>query len=141
MAVALAVAYSDDIAAARAVAGLPFGESSWAVSLACWLPPWPRSARAAVAAMEAEQRTEAERRLVPLMVIHSENDCGVRIVNADNLRDSWIAHHAADPAPVAVHNFEEDGIACSRQRFADAAGAVVVETVFFEGPEGDHSHF
>jgi poly(hydroxyalkanoate) depolymerase family esterase len=141
MAVAMAVAYSEDIAATGAVSGLPFGESSWAVSLACWLPPWPRSAGAAVAAMEAEQRSADERRLVPLMVIHSENDCRVRIVNARNLRDSWIAHHGASPAPVSVRDCAEDGIACSHVRFADAAGRVVVETVFYAGPGGDRSHF
>jgi poly(hydroxyalkanoate) depolymerase family esterase len=141
MAVAMAVAYSEDIAAAGAVAGLPFGESSWAVSAACWLPPWPRSAGAAVAAMEAEQRSPEERRLVPLMVIHSTNDCRVRIVNARNLRDSWIRHHGAGDAPVAVRDCSEDGIACTHLRLADTEGRTVVETVFYEGPVGSRSHY
>jgi poly(hydroxyalkanoate) depolymerase family esterase len=141
MAVAMAVAYSEDIAGAGAVAGLPFGESSWAVSAACWLPPWPRSAGAAVAEMEAEQRTPEERRLVPLMVIHSENDCRVRIVNARNLRESWIRHHGAGDAPVAVRDCTEDGIGCTHLRFADAAGRSVIETVFYDGPVGSRSHY
>ena len=99
MSVDLAVAYSEDIAAAGSVAGLPYGETSSAVTSLCGLRPSPNGVDDAVAAMEEEQADPEERRLVPLMVIHSISDCTVSIVNGRALRDSWIEYYGADASP------------------------------------------
>lgn len=74
MAVVMAVAYSEDIAAAGAVAGLPYGEDACAVQNACFTGIAHQPLGALVQAMQAEQQSAEERRLVPIMVIHSTND-------------------------------------------------------------------
>jgi hypothetical protein len=62
----MAVAYSEDIAAAGAVAGLPYGEDACAVAHGFYTgiahKPWA----AFVEAMRAEQQEPEEQRLVPL---------------------------------------------------------------------------
>jgi poly(hydroxyalkanoate) depolymerase family esterase len=141
MAVALAVAYSEDIAVAGAVAGLPYGEGPCAVAHACFTGIAHQPVAAFVEAMRAEQQEPEEQRLVPLMVIHSTNDTVVPIRNAHNLRDSWIAHHDAEGIPAGTEDCTAEGVRCERTRFADREGRIVVETVFYEGPRSGRTHF
>jgi poly(hydroxyalkanoate) depolymerase family esterase len=141
MAVAVAVAYSEDIAAAGAVAGLPYGENSTAVTFLCGVNPITNSIGETTAAMAAEQAEPEERRLVPLMVVHSINDCTVSIVNGRNLRDSWITYYDALPEPEAETDCMADGVSCTRTRFTDAANRTVVETVIYTGKAGQGTHY
>jgi poly(hydroxyalkanoate) depolymerase family esterase len=141
MAVVMAVAYSEDIAAAGAVAGLPYGEGACAVAHACFTGIAHQPLAAFVEAMRAEQQEPAEQRLVPLMVIHSVNDAVVPIANARNLRDSWIAYHNAEPTPAGTADCTAEGVACEHSRFADSDRRIVVETVFYEGPRSGRTHF
>jgi poly(hydroxyalkanoate) depolymerase family esterase len=141
MAVVMAVAYSEDIAAAGAVAGLPYGEGACAVAHACFTGIAHRPLAAFLEAMRAEQQEPEERRAVPLMVIHSTDDAVVPIRNARNLRDSWIAWYDAEATPAGTEDCTADGVACVHTRFADPAGRTVVETVLYEGPAFGRTHF
>jgi poly(hydroxyalkanoate) depolymerase family esterase len=133
MAVALGVAYSEDITAIGAVAGLPYGEDPEAVTFFCPFPARPDPVSRSVAAMAAEQPDPDEQRLVPLMVIQSVNDCTVKLINGQNLRDAWTRYYSAAPA-VSDEDCTQDGVACARSRFEDASGRAVVETIFYDGP-------
>lgn len=141
MAVAMGVAYSEDIAAVGAVAGLPYGEDSTAVSFLCGIAPITNSIGEITAAMAAEQAEPEERHMVPLMVVHSINDCTVSIVNGRNLRDSWIAYYDAAVQPAAETDCMADGVSCTASRFVDAANRTVVETVIYTGETGQGTHY
>jgi poly(hydroxyalkanoate) depolymerase family esterase len=141
MAVVMAVTYSEDIAAAGAVAGLPYGEDACAVQNACFTGIAHKPVSAFVEAMRAEQQDAEERRLVPMMAIHSTNDTTVPIRNAQNLRDSWIAYYDARATPADTIDCAAEGVACERTRFADEEGQTVVETVFYNGPPAGRTHF
>jgi poly(hydroxyalkanoate) depolymerase family esterase len=141
MAVVMAVAYSEDIAAAGAVAGLPYGEDACAVQNGCFTGIAHKPVAAFVAAMQAEQQDARERRLVPMMAIHSTNDMTVPIRNAQNLRDSWIAYYGASPTPAGIGDCTTEGVMCEHARFADEDERTVVETVFYNGPPSGRTHF
>ncbi|WP_171060513.1 PHB depolymerase family esterase [Poseidonocella sp. HB161398] len=143
MSVVMAVAYSEDIAAAGAVAGLGYAEDAWAVRIlpGCTIPTLRDDPEEMAAEMEAEQDAPGERRLVPLMVIHSLNDCRVPVENGQNLAASWIRFYAALPDPVWQEDCSTAAMPCNHARFADAAGRTVTETVFFEGPDIIETHF
>jgi poly(hydroxyalkanoate) depolymerase family esterase len=141
MAVVMAVAYSEDIAAAGAVAGLPYGEDACAVQDACPTGLSHKPVAQLVEAMRAEQQDATERRLVPMMVIHSTNDTTVPLRNGQNIRDSWIAYYQANAIPAATEDCGAEGVACELTRFADAHGRTVVETVFYNGPPAGRTHF
>lgn len=141
MAVVMAVAYSEDIAAAGAVAGLPYGEDACAVANACFTGIAHQPVAAFVEAMRAEQQEPEERRLVPLIVIHSTNDLTVPIENAHNLRDSWVAHYGADATPAGTEDCTAEGVPCEHSRFTDREARTVVETVLYEGPASGRTHF
>jgi poly(hydroxyalkanoate) depolymerase family esterase len=140
MAVVLAVAYSEDIAAAGAVAGLPYGEDACAVANACFTGIAHKPVGAFVKAMQAEQQSAEEQRLVPVMAIHSTNDMIVPIRNAQNIRDSWVAYYDASATP-ATDDCTAEGISCEHARFTDQEGRTVVETVFYGGPPSGTTHF
>jgi poly(hydroxyalkanoate) depolymerase family esterase len=133
MAVDMGVAYSEDIAAIGAVAGLPYGEDAEAVTFLCTSPAMTNPVTQIVGDIAAEQSEPEDRRLVPLMVIHSVNDCTVKIINGQNLRESWIDTYGATLS-ISDEDCTEDGVACVRSRFDDAEGRPVVETILYDGP-------
>jgi poly(hydroxyalkanoate) depolymerase family esterase len=141
MAVVMAVAYSEDIAAAGAVAGLPYGEDACAVAHACFTGIAHKPVSAFVEAMQAEQPSAEEQRLVPIMAIHSTNDMKVPIRNAQNIRDSWLAYYDADATPASTADCTAEGIACEHARFTDDDGRTVVETVLYNGPPSGTTHY
>ena len=141
MSAVVAVAYSEDIAAAGAVAGLPYGEDASAVGFVCSNPAITNTIPEITAAMAAEQTQPEEKRLVPMMVVHSINDCTVPIVNGSNLRDSWISYYGADTDPAAELDCQADGVSCTQSRYADDAGATVVETVIYTGQANTATHY
>ncbi len=140
MAVVMAVAYSEDFAAAGSVAGLPYGETACAVANACFLEGLRhRSVPDLVAAMSAEQSRPDEQRLVPMMVVHSSNDRTVPSRNGQNLRDVWIARYGASDTP-EQRSCTREGVTCRHSTFGDGSGRSVVETVFYDGPPFVKSH-
>jgi poly(hydroxyalkanoate) depolymerase family esterase len=141
MAVVMAVAYAEDIAAAGAVAGLPYGEDACAVAHACFTGIAHKPVSAFVEAMQAEQPSAEEQRLVPMMSIHSINDTTVPIRNAHNIRDSWIEYYGADASPANTKDCTAEGVSCEHARFTDREARTVVETVFYNGPPSGTTHY
>lgn len=140
MAVVMAVVYSEDFAAAGAVAGLPYDETACAVAGACFLEGLRhKSVGDLVAAMTAEQTRADEQRLVPMMVIHSSNDGTVPFKNGQNIRDVWIARYDAS-TDTEERDCTTAGVTCRHSVFRDGAGRTVVETVFYDGPTFVKSH-
>jgi hypothetical protein len=140
MAVVMAVAYSEDFAAAGAVAGLPYDETACAVANAC---PFDglrlKSVSSLLASMTAEQTRPEEQRPVPIMAIHSRNDGTVPFQNGQNIRDVWIARYGASTEAEET-DCTREGVTCQHGTFRDGAGRPVVETVFYDGPPFVKSH-
>ncbi len=141
MSVVMAVTYAEDIAAAGSVAGLPYGEDPLAVTEACFIPPITNDLDEITGDMGTAQPTAADQRRVPLMVIHSLNDCTVQHENAQALATSWITYYEAEPEPISRTDCATPTMACEQARFADASGETVVETVFYNGPGPLDGHF
>ena len=138
MAVVMAVIYSEDFAAAGAVAGLPYDETECAVANIC-AGLRLKSVGGLLGSMTAEQTRAEEQRLVPIMVIHSRNDRTVPFGNGQNIRDVWIARYGA-PTEAEERDCTREGIACEHSTFRDGTGRPVVETVFYDGPPFLKSH-
>ena len=136
MAVVLATAYSEYFAAAGSVAGLPYSETSSSVGFVCANPGTFKPVSAVVDAMRAEQRRPEEQRPVPIMAIHSSNDCTVNPLGSRNIRDSWLQRYGVSQTAVGSASCAAEGVACTHTRFGTAQRSVV-ETVFYEGQRGD----
>jgi poly(hydroxyalkanoate) depolymerase family esterase len=135
MAVALAVARSDYFAAAGAAAGLPYGESSWSVSFSCLLPGFFRSVSADVDAMRSEQKTSADQRVIPLMIVQSSKDCTVNATAAERLRDAWLVRYDIGASAFEADDCSAEGVRCTRQRYGTPQRSLL-ETVFYDGESG-----
>jgi len=135
MAVALAVARSEYFAAAGAAAGLPYAESSWSVSSFCYFPGLFRSVAEDVDAMRREQRASADQRVIPLMIVQSNNDCTVKAAAAEHLRDAWLDRYGVAPAAFEADDCSAEGVRCTRRRYGTPDRSVV-ETVFYDGASG-----
>lgn len=135
MSVVMAVAQSEYFAAAGAVAGLPYSETSSSVGFVCANPGVFKPVGRVVAAMEAEQATSAEQEIIPLMVIHSTNDCTVNKRASERIRDSWIRRYGTDPTPYETTDCTREGVSCVHKKFG-VAGRSTVETVFYRGESG-----
>jgi hypothetical protein len=118
------------------VAGLPYSETSSAVSFVCANPGLFKSVSADVAAMRMEQSHPAEERATPIMVVHSRNDCVVRILGSENIRDTWIRHLDAGPDAIATSDCTREGVACERKVYGTSRRSIV-ETVFYDGKRGE----
>lgn len=136
MTVALAVARSEFFAAAAPVAGLPYSETASSVGRICVNPGTFKPVSNDVAAMRTEQGRPEEQRPVPIIAIHSRNDCVVNVKGSENIRDSWIARYVVDSTPVATANCSAEGVACAHTKFG-SVGRTLVETVFYDGERGD----
>ena len=136
MSVALAVAHSDYFAAAGSVEGLPYAETSSAVGFVCANPGSFKPVSANVVAMKAEQQQPEEQRPVPIMAIHSRNDCVVNKLASENIRDAWIRRYGLSPSAVATLDCTAEGVPCTQTKYGSPQRSVV-ETVFYEGKRGD----
>jgi poly(hydroxyalkanoate) depolymerase family esterase len=136
MAVSLAVAQSEYFAAAGAVAGLPYGETSSSVGFVCSNPGTFKPVSAVVGAIQAEQRQPQEQRVVPVMTIHSRNDCTVNAVAAENIRDSWLRRYGISRTATSTRDCGAEGVRCSHMTYGPQQRSVV-ETVFYEGDRGN----
>jgi poly(3-hydroxybutyrate) depolymerase len=115
---------------------VPYGETPAAVSRNCWFPGIFRPVDGVVRAMDAEMGRE--KRPVPLLVIHSTDDCAVNIRAGENLRDSWGTAFGVDTAhPVSSDSGVTQGTRWTHARYGARDGGTVVETLFVEGlPHG-----
>jgi poly(hydroxyalkanoate) depolymerase family esterase len=136
MSVDLAVAQSAYFAAAGSVEGLPYSETSSAVGFVCANPGLFKPVSADALAMQKEQQQPDEQRPVPIIAIHSRNDCVVNILGSQNIRDSWIRRYGLSATPVATSDCTAKGVACSQTKYGTAQRSVV-ETVFYDGKHGD----
>jgi poly(hydroxyalkanoate) depolymerase family esterase len=136
MSMALATAYSEYFAAAGSVAGLPYSETSSSVGFVCTNPGTFKPISAVVDAMRAEQRRPEEQRPVPIMAIHSNNDCTVSPLGSRNIRDSWLRRYGVGQTAVGTDDCAAEGVACTHTRHGTPQRSVV-ETVFYAGQRGD----
>ena len=136
MSVALAVAQSAYFAAAGSVEGLPYSETASSVGFVCVNPGSFKPVSADAVAMQMEQKQPEDQRPVPIMAIHSRNDCVVNILGSENIRDSWIRRYGLSPNAVATLDCTAEGVACTQTRYGTAQ-RFVVETVFYDGKRGD----
>jgi poly(hydroxyalkanoate) depolymerase family esterase len=137
MAIDLAVARSEYFAAAGSVEGLPYSETSSSVGFVCVNPGSFKPVSADVIAMQAEQSKPEEQRLIPIMAIHSKNDCTVNIKGSENIRDSWIRRYGTNQAAVATTDCTAKGVACTQTKYGLPRRSVV-ETVFYDGDRSDN---
>ena len=136
MSVALAVAQSEYFAAAGSVAGLPFSETSSSVGFVCSNTGIFNSISADVAAMQREQGRPEEQRPIPVIAIHSRNDCVVNVLGSENIRDAWIRRYGVNPTAIETTDCTTQGVACTQTKYG-APQRSVVETVFYDGKRGD----
>ena len=140
MSVVLGVAYSEYFAAVGSVAGLPYAETPSSVNPMvanrCSFRATFNSLPTVVGAMRTEQRRPEEQRLVPIMAIHSRNDCTVNVRGSENIRDSWLTRYGIGQGSPTVADCTTEGVACEHRRYGPA-GRSIVETVFYEGRRGD----
>jgi poly(hydroxyalkanoate) depolymerase family esterase len=140
MSVVLAVAFSEYFAAAGSVAGLPYSETSSSVGFACGFPGLFKPVSADADAMRAEQRRPEEQRRVPIMAIHSTNDCTVNVLGSENIRDSWLSRYGVDPAARSTADCTTQGVPCTHTSY-EPAQRTLVETVFYDGRQGFGTHY
>jgi poly(hydroxyalkanoate) depolymerase family esterase len=136
MSVALAVAQNEYFAAAGSVAGLPYSETSSSVGFFCVNKGTFKSISADVGAMQAEERRPEEQRPIPIMAIHSRNDCVVNVLGSENIRDSWIRRFGVNPGAIGTTDCTAQGVACTQTKYGTPQRSVV-ETVFYDGKHGD----
>jgi poly(hydroxyalkanoate) depolymerase family esterase len=136
MSVALAVAQSDYFAAAGSVEGLPYAETSSAVGFFCANPGNFKPVSADEVAMRTEQQQPEEQRPIPIMAIHSLNDCVVNKLASENIRDAWIRRYGLSPSPIATLDCTAEGVPCTQKKYGSPQRSVV-ETVLYEGKRGD----
>ena len=136
MSVDLAVAQSAYFAAAGSVEGLPYSETASSVGFVCLNPGSFKPISADAVAMQTEQRQPEDQRPVPIMAIHSLNDCVVNILGSQNIRDSWIRRYGLNSSAVATSDCTAKGVACTQTKYGTAQRSIV-ETVFYDGKRGD----
>src|SRR5262249_3015834 len=96
MAVAVMVAHPSLIASGASTAGVPYSESAASVSGKCKSPGVFKPLDRVVGAMDEEMGRE--KRPVPILIIHSTDDCEVNIRASENIRDAWGKAFGVDTA-------------------------------------------
>jgi poly(hydroxyalkanoate) depolymerase family esterase len=135
MSVVMAVAQSEYFAAAGAVAGLPYSETASSVGFVCANPGVFRPIDEVVAAMDSEQSSSEEQQMIPMMVIHSLNDCTVNKKASEMIRDSWVRRYETDSTAYETDDCTREGVSCVHKKYG-VAGRSTVETVFYQGESG-----
>lgn len=136
MSVVMAVAQSEYFAAAGAAAGLPYSETSSSVGFICANPGTFRPISDVISAMKAEQQASEEKRIIPFMTIHSNNDCTVNKKASELIRDSWVERYEASTSPYETTNSAIEGVSFTHNKYG-ISGRSVVETVFYDGEKGN----
>ena len=133
MAVAMMVAHSEHIASGAAVAGVPYAERATAARHALNDNPRNRPVVSIVKAMQDEMGASA--RLVPIQIVHSQQDQTVDLKSAEVLRDSWGHCFGINTRlPAKVTTGSDGDVDWEHSRYVNDAGESVIETLFLEGP-------
>lgn len=151
MATAVMVAYSEIVASGAPAAGIAYGETECAVRGVCWnvnifdratLFYWwtPQYKSTEETVLEMVTEMGADKRLVPLLLLHSTSDRTVEIAAAGNNAKAWATLFEVDmDVPVAGEVGETEGVTWSHNRYHNRYGShgetSAIETHFAEGPE------
>jgi poly(hydroxyalkanoate) depolymerase family esterase len=133
MAVAAMVAHHDKFASGAAVAGVPYSETSRAVShggaSGVRFKPTAQIVHAMKSVMGVEGRPS------PIFIVHSAGDPVVGIDAARNLRDSWTACYEIDSTrPTSKVSGVDGGTSWVHSKYRENRKRSAVETMFIEGP-------
>lgn len=148
MTVAALVAHSELFASGSPTAGLPYSETASSVGFSCSNPGTFKSVAQVAAAMKSEldkdPPQEKAKRVVPLLAIHSTDDCTVNVKASENIRDSflqlWKQGFGVDFSTLKVT--EESGVTkgtpWTLKKYAVEPGSrTLAETLFVKGlPHG-----
>ena len=148
MAVAALVAHSELFASGSPTAGLPYSETAGSVSFSCFNQGNFKSVPQVTAAMKSEidqdPPQEKAKRVVPILAIHSTDDCTVNIKASENIRDSflqlWQQGFGVDLSTLKVmeESGQTKGTPWTRKKYAVEPGRrTLAETLFVKGlPHG-----
>ena len=136
MAVAEMLAHSELIASGSVTAGLPYGETPSSVSRGRDLPGLFKPVDDIVEAMNWE--LGGQKRSVPILIIHSTNDCNINIRASENLRDAWGKVFGVDTTrSITSESGVTKGTPWTREMYGEPSGRTVIETLFIDGmPHG-----
>jgi poly(hydroxyalkanoate) depolymerase family esterase len=146
MTTAVMVAYSEIIASGAPAAGIAYGETECAVRGVClnynvfdpatWFYWWtPKFESTEETAREMDTEMGADKRLVPLLLLHATSDLTVDITAARNNAAAWAALFGVDMSkPVASEDGETEGVAWHYNRYGSYGTSSAIETHFADGP-------
>ncbi|KJS03466.1 MAG: hypothetical protein VR65_00355 [Desulfobulbaceae bacterium BRH_c16a] len=146
MATAVMVAYSEIIASGSPAAGIAYGETECAVKGVCfnfnlfkpstWLYWWsPKFESTEETVQDMVTEMGADKRLVPLMVLHSTSDSKVDVTAARNNAEAWATLFQVDMSnPVASEVGETEGVTWQHHRYGSYGDGSAIETHFADGP-------
>lgn len=135
MATVAGVAYPDLFASIAPGAGIGYSETAACVTSTCLFGPTTRSIAAMRTSMDNEMSTR--KRVVPVLALHSEADCTVQLVLADNIRDSWAAlFDFSGSTPTETTTGTTDGYDWEYKKYGDFEGRSIAETHYVKR----HSH-
>ncbi len=131
MAVDVMMAHPELIASGATTAGLPYSETTGAVSwFVCELPGSFNSVDQDVSAMDAEMGSG--KKFIPIYIVHSYGDCMLKIQASKNIRDAWGKEFGIDTAnPTASESGETLGTAWTHTTYGDSSKRI--ETLFVGG--------
>jgi poly(hydroxyalkanoate) depolymerase family esterase len=148
MTIAALVAHSELFASGATTAGLPYSETASAVGFTCYNQGIFKSIDRVVNSMSREidrdSPQEHSNRVVPILAIHSEDDCTVNLKASENIRDSFLQlwQQGFDLDLSTLNITEESGITKGTpwtwKKYAVSSDReTIAETLFLKGlPHG-----
>ncbi|GBC61005.1 hypothetical protein DENIS_1965 [Desulfonema ishimotonii] len=130
------VAYPDIIASGAVGAGIAYGETANAVKFRC--SPFYNGIFESVSqtVSEMEEEMKEQKRPVPVLIFHSEDDCVVDIQAAENNRDAWAGLFGVDlESPVYETSGTTRGRSWTYRKYGNIEGRTNIETHFVKGPD------
>ncbi len=146
MTTAMMVVYSEIIASGAPAAGTAYGETPCAVRNVCltynifdpstWLDWWgPRFESTGETVSEMATEMGGDKRLVPLLVLHSTNDSMVEDAAAWNNAVAWGKLFEVDmTTPVVDETGETEGRTWHHSQYGSYGTGSAIETHFVDGP-------
>ncbi len=146
LATAVMVAYSEIIASGAPAAGIAYGETACAVRGIClnfsWLDPstwydwWSPTYRTTEEIVQDMTREMgSDKRLVPLLLLHSTSDPKVEVAAAKNNAAAWASLFDVDiTTPVVSEENETEGRIWHYNRYGSYGTGSAIETHFVDGP-------
>ncbi len=134
MAIAVMVAHAEGIASGAETAGLPYSETSASVGFSCFNPGTFKPVSAIADAIDREMG--AEKRPVPIFIVHSRDDCTVNIKAAESARDSWGRIYGVDTTnPVSMQSGTTRGTPWTHLKYPALDGQTIIETFIVSGKD------